>query len=84
MFDAFQAAQVAGAAAILAAFAMLQLGRGHRDSYAYIILNLFGGVLLLVSAVAEAQWGFIVLETAWTLISSWSLAARLRTRPTVA
>jgi hypothetical protein len=84
MLDAFQFVQVAGAAAILAGFAMLQLHRQTSDSYAYILLNLAGGVLLLISAVAEAQWGFIVLEAAWTVLSAWSLAARLRPRPTVA
>ena len=84
MFDAFQAVQVAGAAAILAAFAMLQLRRQTSNSYAYILLNLWGGVLLLVSAAAEEQWGFIVLECAWTLISAWSLLGRLRSSRAVA
>jgi hypothetical protein len=41
-------------------------------------------VLLLVSATAEEQWGFIVLECAWTLISAWSLLGRLRAGRTVA
>lgn len=84
MLDAFQFVQVAGAAAILAGFAMLQLHRQTSDSYAYILLNLSGGVLLLVSATAEEQWGFIVLECAWTLISAWSLLGRLRAGRAVA
>jgi hypothetical protein len=48
------------------------------ESYAYLLLNLVGGVLLAISAVAEQQWGFIILEVAWSLISAWGLLGRLR------
>jgi hypothetical protein len=78
MPDAAQIVQIVGAAAILAAFAMSQFRVVASDAYPYIALNLVGGILLLISATWERQWGFIVLEAAWTLISAWSLTGRLR------
>lgn len=73
----FQAIQIAGAFAILAAFAGAQFRLQRTDAYPYILLNLVGGALLLISAVAEQQWGFIVLEVAWTAVSAWSLSRKL-------
>ncbi len=74
----FQAAQIVGAIAILAAFGLTQFRLRRNDSYEYLGLNLVGGALLLVSAVVEEQWGFILLETAWIGIAAWGLTGRLR------
>ena len=74
----FQAAQIVGAIAILAAFGLTQFRLRRNDSYEYLGLNLVGGALLLVSAVVEEQWGFILLETAWIAIAAWGLSGRLR------
>jgi hypothetical protein len=34
--------------------------------------------VLTVLAYIERQWGFFVLEAAWTLVSAWGLAGRGR------
>lgn len=72
-----QALQLGGAVAILAAYALAQLGRLSQDSPSYLWLNVAGSALLAGLALAESQWGFLLLEGCWALISAWSL---IRTR----
>jgi len=73
-----QLVQILGALAILAAFALAQLGRMQLDSYRYLGLNLVGAAVLAVLAYLERQWGFLLLEGAWAVISAWGLVARVR------
>lgn len=76
-----QVVQIAGALMILAAFAALQFGRMRAESRTYLALNLAGSVILAVLALAEEQWGFVLLETVWAIVSAWGLAQVLRGRP---
>ena len=71
------AVQVAGALAILAAFALAQAGRLDQRSPRYLVLNLAGSAVLAVDAWLGRQWGFLLLEGAWAVVSAWGLA-RLR------
>lgn len=75
-----QAIQIAGAVAILVAYALAQFGVMDQRSYSYLILNLLGAVVLGVIAWIEDLWGFFLLELAWTLVSLWGLVSRLRTK----
>ena len=68
-----QVVQIAGALLILAAFAAQQLGRMRADSRTYLVLNLIGAAILAALAYHEEQWGFLLLEGVWTLVSAWSL-----------
>jgi hypothetical protein len=64
-----QLISLVGAAMILGAYAALQqkrLGLQHR---LYHALNFVGSGLLTVSAVRDLNWGFIVLEGSWALLS---------------
>ncbi len=72
--------QIVGAIAILAGFALAQFGYVDQRSYSYLLLNLVGAAILAVSAYIEKQWGFVILEVVWTLVSAWGLASRLRAR----
>ena len=73
-----QVVQVAGALLILAAFAALQAGRIDANSRLYLILNLVGSAILAVLALYEDQWGFLLLESAWAIVSAWGLYGQLR------
>jgi hypothetical protein len=77
-----QIVQVTGALLILVAFGAAQFGWMRLDSRLYLTLNLLGGAVLAWLAWDDRQWGFLLLETVWTLVSGWGLANVLRGRPT--
>ncbi len=75
-----EAIQIAGALAILVAYALAQFGVIDQRSYSYLLLNLLGAVVLGVIAWVEDLWGFLLLELAWSLVSAWGLVSRVRTK----
>jgi hypothetical protein len=76
-----QILQVIGAILILAAYAAAQAGLLDQRSYPYLVLNTVGSIVLAVLAYQEHQWGFVLLEGVWAVVSVWGLASRLRGRP---
>jgi hypothetical protein len=75
-----QVMQVVGALLILAAFVLAQLGRLHPSAVSYLWLNLVGSAILAVLAALGSNWGFLLLEGVWALVSAWSLWARAHRR----
>jgi hypothetical protein len=75
-----QLIQIVGSLLILAAFAAAQRGTLSQDSRTYLALNLVGSAALAAVAAYERQYGFILLEGCWALISASSLLRRLRAR----
>ena len=75
-----QAVQVAGALLILAAYTAAQFDYLNPHSRVYLLLNLVGAAVLAVLAFAEEQWGFLLLEGVWTLVSAWGLVQVMRGR----
>lgn len=73
--------QLAGALLILVPFAAVQLGRSSPASIPYLTLNVLGSLLLGVLALADKQWGFLLLECVWAAVSAWGLTRRLRGLP---
>jgi hypothetical protein len=68
--------QVGGSLLILVPFALAQLGRWRTDAPAYVWLNLVGSSVLALDAWHGGQWGFLLLEGVWALVSAWSLVRR--------
>ncbi len=61
--------QLIGSALILVAFIAAQTERLLPTSRVYLTLNAVGSLGLAVSAVVEAQWGFLALEAVWSAVS---------------
>lgn len=73
--------QVVGALLILLAFAGVQFGRLDPTTASYLWLNFVGSLILAVLAYVESQWGFLLLEGVWAIVSAWGLTQLARGRP---
>ena len=76
----YQLVQICGSLLILAAFAASQAGRLPIDSQLYLALNFVGSAILAVLAWIDQQWGFLLLEGVWAIVSLWSLVQLMRGR----
>jgi hypothetical protein len=73
-----QLLQILGAVLILAAYAAAQFRLLDARSLVYALLNVAGSAILAVLALDGRQWGFLLLEGTWALISVWAVFAYLR------
>jgi hypothetical protein len=73
-----QVIQIVGALLILAGFVLAQWRVWTTDSWAYLIVNLVGAAILAVLGGLAGQWGFLLLEGVWTLVTAWSILGKLR------
>ncbi len=74
----YQLVQIAGSLLILTAFAASQAGRLPIDSQLYLVLNFVGSAILAVLAWIDQQWGFLLLEGVWAVVSLYSLVQLTR------
>jgi hypothetical protein len=75
-----QLAQIAGSLMILVPFGLAQLGRLDARSRAGLLLNLTGSSILAGDAAVSSQWGFLLLEGAWAVVSAVSFVREARRR----
>ena len=61
---------------ILVAYAFAQTGRWRTDNLAYLWLNLAGSAILAVLAATSRNWGFLLLEGVWAIVTAHSLLKR--------
>ena len=73
-----QVLQLFGALMVLSAFTLSQFGLLDQRTYCYLLLNLVGSGLLAVLAAAERQWGFLLLEAVWAVVSLWGVWEKAR------
>lgn len=72
-----QLVQVVASLLILLAFGLAQAGRMGQHSRAYLVLNVVGSGVLAAAALIGRQWGFLLLEGAWAVVSAVGLARLL-------
>jgi hypothetical protein len=66
--------QIIGALLVLAGFGATQFGRLSTSSVTYLTVNLVGSGLLAGLALAGQEWGFLLLEGVWAIVSAVGLA----------
>ncbi|MEM1262265.1 MAG: hypothetical protein AAGH76_07700 [Pseudomonadota bacterium] len=74
------AAGLVGAAFIVAAFALLQVGRWEAQSVRYSLANGIGAAGIIVSLLAEFNLSAFVIEVFWLAISVFGIVRALRRR----
>jgi hypothetical protein len=73
-----QLLEIAGALMILAAYALAQFRGLDRHGAPYLLLNLIGSGILTVLASLHQQWGFLLLQGVWAIVSLWGVVALAR------
>ncbi|MEA9985046.1 MULTISPECIES: CBU_0592 family membrane protein [Subtercola] len=74
------AVQIVGSLLVLAGFALAQWGVLNLKSKRYLVLNTVGSAVLAIDAFIGQQWGFLLLEGVWAIVSAISLVAVLAGR----
>ncbi|GAA3203730.1 CBU_0592 family membrane protein [Actinocorallia longicatena] len=70
--------QIGGALLILTAYMTAQAKVLDQDSYLYHVLNVTGSTVLTCLALTGREWGFLLLQGSWALVTAMSLAFRYR------
>jgi len=73
-----QIISVLGALAILGAYVANQFRLIGPSNMSHSAMNFIGSTVLTMIAVIEVQWGFILLEAVWALVSLWGIITLLR------
>lgn len=69
---------ITGVSLILVAFFLNLFNRISQEAYAYILMNLVGGILACVSSVLIESIAFTVLEGTWAVVSVVALIKKMR------
>jgi hypothetical protein len=70
------ALQIVGAALNMGAFALLHFEIAPSSALKYLVPNLIGSIILVFTAYADRQWGFLLLESAWVIVTAQAVIVR--------
>ena len=73
-----QVISIVGSLLILVAYTANQAGRMSAERLDYSVLNVVGAGILACVAAVEEQWGFLLMEGVWTVVSVGALIRLLR------
>lgn len=76
----YQFISLAGAAMVLGAYFAYQRGVMGKESRWFNALNFVGAGLVAIAAAAARQWGIVLLEATWSLLSLHALVRQLTGR----
>lgn len=65
--------QLVGALLVLAGFVAAQARWVDPQARRYLVVNLIGSAILAADALDGREWGFLLLEGTWALVSAWGL-----------
>lgn len=74
-----QTIQLTGALLCLIPFAAVQVNKMRTGTLPYQLMNLTGSALLTATAIVDHQYGFILLEGTWAIMSFVGLVRLRRT-----
>ncbi|HST49954.1 CBU_0592 family membrane protein [Jatrophihabitans sp.] len=77
----YDVVQLAGSLLVLVAFGAALTGRLGQSGYPYLVSNAVGSTALAATAVVSLEWGFLLLEGVWALVSGYSIVRRATGRP---
>jgi hypothetical protein len=67
-----------GAGLVLLAFILMKAKIISAHGHVFDLLTLGGCIVLLVSAIIDNRWGFILLNVVWALISFVAIVRRIQ------
>jgi membrane-bound ClpP family serine protease len=70
--------QIVGSLLVLFAFVAVQAERMTVHAWMYLWLNTVGSLLMAVDAVVGHDWGFLMLEGTWAIVSAYALYTKSR------
>ena len=73
-----QVVQIVASLSILVPFVLVQAKRTSPGSLVYLVPNVVGSAVLAVDAFLGRQWGFLLLEGVWALVSLVAVVRRPR------
>lgn len=71
-----------GVSILLIAFFLNLSNKLHKDSYAYILMNIFGAGIACFASVLINYLPFVVLEGCWTVVSVIALIGVMKKKTT--
>ena len=72
--------QLVGAVLNMGAFALLHFEIAPSSALKYLVPNLLGSIVLVITAYADSQWGFFLLEGAWVIVTTYAILSRRPSR----